>query len=98
MGAPSSSMNCLRLVPDFSRPMRVPRPAAGSMTETFIRRSNDCTMSGTGAGGLGGLPRRPFSFVHGVRALVEAAEDHLARGGLQDAGYGHVDGLRNHLA
>jgi hypothetical protein len=26
----------LRLVPDFSRPMRVPRPAAGRMTETFM--------------------------------------------------------------
>ncbi len=36
IGAPSSSMNCLRLVPDFSRPMRVPKPAAGRMTETFM--------------------------------------------------------------
>ena len=36
IGAPSSSMNCLRLVPAFSRPMRVPSPAAGRMTETFM--------------------------------------------------------------
>ncbi len=39
IGEPSSSMNCLRLVPAFSaelRPMRVPRPAAGSMTATFM--------------------------------------------------------------
>ena len=40
IGDPSSSMNCLRLVPAFSgtaRPMRVPSPAAGRMTVTFIQ-------------------------------------------------------------
>ena len=39
IGEPSSSMNCLRLVPAFSGgafPMRVPRPAAGSITATFM--------------------------------------------------------------
>ena len=39
IGEPSSSMNCLRLVPAFSAvplPIRVPRPAAGNMTATFM--------------------------------------------------------------
>src|SRR5262252_7779487 len=40
IGEPSSNMNCLRLVPDFSAelfPMRVPRPAAGNITAILIR-------------------------------------------------------------
>ena len=39
IGDPSSSMNCFRLTPAFSgedRPMRVPSPAAGRITATFI--------------------------------------------------------------
>src|SRR5207302_1424435 len=39
MGEPSSSINCLRLVPAFSgadRLIRVPKPAAGSITVTLI--------------------------------------------------------------
>src|SRR5579872_5341874 len=32
-----------------------------------------------------------------MRAIVEFAEDHLAAGGLQNAGHGNVDGFRDHL-
>ena len=61
MGAPSSSMNCLRLVPDFSRPMRVPKPAAGRMTETFMRttivRESPPLQAGTGLSTFSGHHR-----------------------------------------
>src|SRR5581483_10818542 len=39
IGDPFSSINCFLLTPSFSgdlRPMRVPRPAAGMMTDTFM--------------------------------------------------------------
>ena len=49
-------------------------------------------------GGRFPLRTLAFLFVNRVRALVEAAEDHLARGGLQHAGHGDVDGLGDHLA
>src|SRR5579859_3218561 len=35
--------------------------------------------------------------MNGMRAIVELTEDHLAGGGLQNAGHGNVDGLRDHL-
>src|SRR5438270_9926288 len=50
MGELFSNMNCLRLIPAFSvalRPMRVPNPAAGMITDTFmedyVRSRNDET-------------------------------------------------------
>src|SRR5579871_3899780 len=100
IGAPSSSMNCLRLVPDFSRPMRVPNPAAGRMTETFMREPPIVArLTGSARGGSRGmLPCRTLLIVNGVHAIVKAAENHLSRGGLQNASHSDVDGFRNHLA
>src|SRR5665213_2671131 len=44
---------------------------------------------------------RSHSVVRGavdrMHAIVEAAEDHLAGGGLQHAGHGDIDGFRDHL-
>src|SRR4051794_19302323 len=103
MGEPSSSMNCLREVPAFSAgpfPMRVPNPAAGKMTATFIRLRFYRGFLGGDAGGGGlcfGLAQRLIVALDAMEALVELAEDHLARGGLENAGDGDVDGLRNHL-
>lgn len=40
MGEPLSNINCFRLIPAFSGvllPIRVPSPAAGMMTETFMK-------------------------------------------------------------
>src|ERR1041385_8011036 len=98
-------MNCLRLVPDFSAepfPMRVPRPAAGNITATlmtnlrFYRGFLDVWI---GHGLRIALPLRPLVFLRagdGVHPLVVLAENHLARRGLENAGHGDVDGLRNH--
>src|SRR5437899_2269251 len=57
-------MNCLRLVPLFSaspfsapdRPIRVPRPAAGMMAATFIKRE-----LGFGGWGLAPIPNSRLS-------------------------------------
>src|SRR3981081_4500257 len=35
--------------------------------------------------------------MNGVRAIVELTEDHLAGGGLENAGDGNIDGLRDHF-
>src|SRR5579883_1006929 len=108
IGEPSSSMNCLRLVPAFSAdpfPMRVPRPAAGNMTAIRIdlRFYRGFLPADTGdrRSGLRLTPaRRPlvlFRPGHGVHPLIVLAENHLAGGRLEHAGDGDVDGLRDHL-
>src|SRR5579884_134413 len=58
IGAPSRSMNCLRLVPAFSRPIRVPRPAAGRITETFMRRSTIVPVPAARQAPAGAMQRR----------------------------------------
>src|SRR6516162_8507039 len=97
MGEPSSSMNCLRLVPAFSAvpfPIRVPRPAAGNITATFMYLRFY-------RGFLGRHIRHRLRIAlahrtvvpllrahrHRVAALIVLAEDHLPRGGLQYAGH-----------
>ena len=115
MGDPSSSMNCLRLVPAFSgtaRPMRVPKPAAGRITETFIAQFTGRAGSDTRAASFRRLRSRglrlmlarralrPFRMafvVDSVHPLVEPAEYHFTGRGLQDAGDGNVDGAGDHL-
>src|SRR5690242_13471698 len=112
MGAPSSSMNCFRLVPAVSadvRPMRVPSPAAGIMTATFIAIQlsfSVCQHHLWRRGGAVSAFAHYFRFAlhgplmlldhHGVHAVVELPKDHFTRGGLQHAGDGDVDGLRDH--
>src|SRR5262249_23694718 len=105
IGEPSSSMNCLRLVPACAAelfPIRVPKPAAGSMTATFMRlRFYRGFLGGRDVGdGLRlALPHRtivPFGAGDRVGALVEASEDHFAGGSLEHTGDGNIDGLRDH--
>src|SRR5574340_524574 len=107
MGEPSSSMNCLRLVPAVSgekRPIRVPRPAAGKITAIFMDLRFYRGSRLLGSNRLGGRIGTPRPVVRGlvarhrrVHALIVLAEDHLAGRGLEHAGHGDVDGLRNHL-
>src|ERR1019366_599922 len=105
MGEPSSSMNCLRLVPAFSAvplPIRVPRPAAGNMTATLmwlrfyrgflgreIRHRLWIALAHRTVVPLGGRD--------GMPALVVLAEDHLAGRGLEHAGHRDIDGLGDQL-
>src|SRR5262252_7916162 len=102
MGEPSSSMNCLRLVPAFSAgvlPIRVPNPAAGKMTATFMRLRfyRGFLRRHRGGGLFFGLARGLIMTVEAVLALVELAEDHLAGGGLEHAGDRDIDRLGDHL-
>src|SRR5687767_8875587 len=107
IGALSSSMNCLREIPDFSaegRPMRVPRPAAGTMTTVFMGETR-LTGRWRGRSSLFALPLdlavqltvrllvQTFGVEHSVGLLVEPSEDHLPGHGLQHAGNRDVDGL-----
>src|SRR5271157_1866699 len=107
MGEPSSSMNCLRLVPVFSAdpfPMRVPRPAAGNITATFMCITilswffdRGSFRAEIGHGLRVALAHRPVVLFRtrrgGVHALVELAENHLSGGGLEHAGDRDFDGL-----
>ena len=91
--------------------MRVPSPAAGRITDTFIAfvltgRSDAGTarFSGVRRAGLGcSRDQRCRTFaavtfvVNGVHAIVKAAEDHFTGGGLQNAGDRNIDGPRDHL-
>src|SRR5215831_7063101 len=97
-------MNCLRLMPAFSAvalPIRVPSPAAGNMTATFMRlrfyRGFLCGDVGHGLRIV--LAQRPvvaFRYGGGVRALVILAENHLPGRSLQHTGYRDIDGLGDH--
>src|SRR5438552_1096354 len=118
MGTPPSSANCLegagwpRLA--AAADMRVPNPAAGMMTETFINWEKKYSSRG---GGLLSRSLRRYRLrlaLHrlgrtrglGRRGtaggaqlpLVEFAEDHLAGGGLQHRSHGNLDGLADGLA
>src|SRR5262245_2594503 len=93
MGTFSSCRNCLRLCGVLSGcglAIRVPRPAAGKMTATFIMKGSlicYCMPDSTGSGTFGG-----------VNPVVVTSKDHFPRGGLQDACDGDLNGLGDQLS
>src|SRR4051812_28830228 len=121
MGASPSSVNCLETTAFFGAfffgpgpAMRVPSPAAGMMTNTFIEGKKyteslrwplDHRHDGLRFALVG--DRSGFSLLQigghpvaaaGIAAIIELAEDHLAGGGLQDRSHRDVDVLADHLA
>src|SRR3989442_186013 len=108
IGTPSRERNCLGVPP----PTRTPVPAAGMMARTFINVWN-LGSAGSLESRIRdrGSERARTPLVPALAAValcllvndlggspfLVLAEDHLPGGGLQDAGDGNVDRLRNHL-